>query len=145
MATRTSSLTRNLSADDPYVFACLIAIIAWLVPQAYVGEYQPIMLANDLPTLTWLGGYVIAGTGAIFVTATAIGYLRGQRRLWAPAIIAAIALAYYVFWRERSLWAPNDEYKLVWGYTGTFGTRALAIASAALIVIRMAQSGRSQG
>ncbi|MBL8538471.1 MAG: hypothetical protein JNM59_13780 [Hyphomonadaceae bacterium] len=139
MAATRTRFAQALALSNGWVAVILLAIGAWQIPQYYIGQYDPLFAANHMP-LSGIANHTIPVFLLIFVCCTALTlfHFPALRR---PILIAAVAtlvlaLAYYLFWRERNLWATNDEDKIVWLVTGTYATLPVATASSALIVWR---------
>jgi hypothetical protein len=135
-------LVRRLALSDRWVAALLLAMAAWQIPQEFVGQYDPLFAANDMP-FSGAASHAMPLFFLVFSCCTGLCYF------WRPAsrrhirIAAAattfLALAYYVTWRQRPLWALHDEDKITWLLTGAYATLPIASASIALIIWRYVQ------
>lgn len=142
MAPTEVALCQRLSAANGWVFALLLTMATWRVPQEYIGDYGPMFVANDMP-VSAVGDHLIGIAFLAFALASIASFVKDESArksvvlAWGAYIL--LGMAYYMFWRLRTLWALNDEDKIVWLATGAYATLPIAGASLALIIWRFVQ------
>ena len=126
---------RKALSTIPYVAAAVGLASIWLVPQVFVGDFQPLGISNS-----W--GWIILA-GVVFVLLAAAKRAMAAKRLpWPDALIAiAVYVAAEGSWRVSTgllSSGPNwDFYKPLWAWIGAatplFTIAILGVAAALVL------------